>query len=980
MVLANNKKTFKDKWNSFWGIFWGNKWYPFLALFVIFSIVLIVVFAYTNNNGGFLHMNSDDLIQYYPYVSGFFDKIKSGTLSFYDKNLFGGVSFFSAAYYIPLDIFTLIALLLSFFIDNETAYSIMNFMRPVCGALLLYYVLSRKLGLKASFLAALILFAGGTTETYYIFPVYLGICFYAPLGMLLIDLCIEKKGYYYLLLPIYAFLVILYDFYIAYMLLAFTSIYFVAIMYASLGDSPLSHKMKFFEFFKRFFEYLFFVLLGVLMGAFFLMPSALYIVHQSSRDETSLDEVLYSLLVYPDKFIDLIFKTSLKDKITVLFDKSDAFQIESYWFFNNERGTIVNFSLRHYFTQWANLFIPNDPHQLCLVEAGDYVREHASMYAFTGGFIYLIYFFFLSGKYEGRLKFFVLLMNILLCIPLFCVIFGFNTAPYLRWFFIPYFLNLYAIAIAMDKNKLSYGKSTIGQHFALWFTVLGLLSLLFVLITSPNIFIHYNNSGDYFYLLLIPSIILVGLYLIVLLLSMTFKALGKDFLHGRAVPILMGIEFIFATVIIFANVDNTNPRYYAAKETNENRYNTMKEIYSYDEASGYRTNLYTIFGRETTNLNVSLGSVNFGRFFQSFYNTELNTCLKKFYDESSTSWSRSFNLGYNLISGPVFNTKYIITNENISLPEKYYTCVEKDNTKYYALKDDIPFIVYDAFMNETKSFNTISKQFAILDYGYLEIEEDLANELGISFTESSTISIKYKSNFRTTSLSKVSDMPYNYSCYDLNDLPSSMENYDAYYIIPNLEVRRLEHGFMYVSNEMVEEYQGLNQLHYNMYYGSDFTNYRYLFVETGDKSTGDSVRVVGYNYSIYDSFIEKQNTYTNKSFSLNKSEMKISVSMPDDTKARIIKTGYTYSSEWVIDKVYDLEGNLIPYETINIDGGFLGIVCPKGVSDVNITLKFTPEGLNTGLKLTLVGSIIYASILIPVVVIPIVKKKKRVVE
>ena len=123
---------------------------------------------------------------------------------------------------------------------------------------------------------------------------------------------------------------------------------------------------------------------------------------------------------------------------------------------------------------------------------------------------------------------------------------------------IPYFLNLYAIAIAMDKNKLSYGKSTIGQHFALWFTVLGLLSLLFVLITSPNIFIHYNNSGDYFYLLLIPSIILVGLYLIVLLLSMTFKALGKDFLHGRAVPILMGIEFIFATVIIFANVDNTN--------------------------------------------------------------------------------------------------------------------------------------------------------------------------------------------------------------------------------------------------------------------------------------------------------------------------------------------------------------------------------------------------------------------------------------
>ena len=54
-------------------------------------------------------MNSDDLIQYYPYVSGFFDKIKQGNVSLYDTSLFGGVSFFSAAYYIPLDIFTFIA-------------------------------------------------------------------------------------------------------------------------------------------------------------------------------------------------------------------------------------------------------------------------------------------------------------------------------------------------------------------------------------------------------------------------------------------------------------------------------------------------------------------------------------------------------------------------------------------------------------------------------------------------------------------------------------------------------------------------------------------------------------------------------------------------------------------------------------------------------------------------------------------------------
>ena len=199
MENTTTKDSFKHKIKNAWNAFWNNKWNPFLTLLVLFAIVLIIVFIYTDDRGGFLHMNSDDLIQYYPYISGFFDKIKQGNVSLYDTSLFGGVSFFSAAYYIPLDIFTFLAFLLSFFMENETAYAIMNFMRPVCGALLLYYVFTRKFNTKVAFLCALILFCGGTTESYYIFPVYLGICFYAPLGMLLIDLCIEKKGYYYLL-------------------------------------------------------------------------------------------------------------------------------------------------------------------------------------------------------------------------------------------------------------------------------------------------------------------------------------------------------------------------------------------------------------------------------------------------------------------------------------------------------------------------------------------------------------------------------------------------------------------------------------------------------------------------------------------------------------------------------------------------------------------------------------------------------------
>jgi hypothetical protein len=99
------------------------------------------------------------------------------------------------------------------------------------------------------------------------------------------------------------------------------------------------------------------------------MPSALYIMHQTSRTEASLKLILESLYNPKD---EAVLKAHL----------------ESYWYFNKEGGTLVNFSWRHYLTQWMNRFIPNDPHQLCLVEAGDYIREHATLYMTCGGLIF----------------------------------------------------------------------------------------------------------------------------------------------------------------------------------------------------------------------------------------------------------------------------------------------------------------------------------------------------------------------------------------------------------------------------------------------------------------------------------------------------------------------------------------------------------------------------------------------------------------
>ena len=292
-------KRLKDLHNTIW----SSKLYTFFLLLFILSVVMVFMFTFTAFKGGFFHINSDDILQYYVYGSGFFEKLQTGTLSLYDKNILIGTSFFSGVYYIPLDGFTFFAFLLSFIIPNEYAYCLSFYLRIALGALLFYYVLVRKLNNKAAFFASLILFIGGLTEAYYIFPVYLGIVFYAPLAMLLVDLIIEKKKLlWYLLIPIYTASVIFYDFYIAYMLLAFLGFYLIIKNHISnefsiIGKNTIFKNGKFWL---SFIKFVVAILIGVLISMAILLPSALYVLNESNRAGTNINESLLYFSVRND--------------------------------------------------------------------------------------------------------------------------------------------------------------------------------------------------------------------------------------------------------------------------------------------------------------------------------------------------------------------------------------------------------------------------------------------------------------------------------------------------------------------------------------------------------------------------------------------------------------------------------------------------------------------------------------------------------
>ena len=51
------------------------------------------------------------------------------------------------------------------------------------------------------------------------------------------------------------------------------------------------------------------------------------------------------------------------------------------------------------------------------------------------------------------------------------------------------------------------------------------------------------------------------------------------------------------------------------------------------------------------------------------------------------------------------------------------------------------------------------------------------------------------------------------------------------------------------------------------------------------------------------------------------------------------------------------------YETINVNGGFLGIVVDKNIKNVDITIDYIPRGYNVSCQISIYSGIIYLMLL-----------------
>lgn len=855
-----------------------------ISLISIYFVLILTIFIICSIRGGFFTLNTDDIIQYYPFMEGFINKLKHFEFSFYNNSFFMGTSAFASTYYIPLDIFTFLTFIISFIMPTDRAYGLVNLLKIMSGGLLMSYFLKTKgFKNKTVFLYSLIYSFGGILATECVFPVYWSLLFYIPLGVIVIDKYTKNHKYFFFI-PLYTLAIIFYDFYIAYMLLAFIMIYLL-IEKLSMENhhlfgkkSILKKKSLYFDLFTS----LGLILIGLLMSMVIFLPSYLYISNKTTR-------------------------VSVKEAI---------------W----------KYAPSHYLTVISTYFITSNPINI-LLSHGDYLRNHCSMFITLLGLYYLVLFFFTKGYKNNIQKIFILILNLIMGIPLVSMIMTGTNQGYIRWFFIVYFFNFYCSAQAFEyyDNKVT-GIIKRVCVLALFSFGIGFISYLFF---KSDSFTTYNSS-PFKFIILIFFYIFTGLYIIALFLP-----------HQNKVTYVLAIlEVICSGMMVIVNVDNSYSYYeYCEDQFNKIEIN-LKNKTSYTESNAYRAAILTNESNYFVNVSAIHSKFNTNQFFHSFYDATSNPVYNSILDTKSPYWSRRETY---MSSGPfalIDGVKYGVISKSkcVELPSCYELKFQDELYSYYELKGLKPFMLYDS-INQYKSYNRLKMALYLINSGYLYTEnDDQFTEIvkHYNFKILNDDSKLFENKFSSITLSGHIEHLDNvkYAVYSLNQAMVNRFVGNDYLYVPGYESER-NTGY---NDSFILDTD--NNKHYSFYgLTSNTTEYipSRLYVKI-DSDYIPNISFYSFNMNEIMDIYNSLNDFTNEEFILKGSKMTIKLDYNSKDYDRILKTNFTYSSEWKV--------NNANFKTINIDGGYLGIVIPANSTSCDIKLKFEPDGLKFGSQIS----------------------------
>lgn len=907
----------------------------FFILF-IYQSVLLCCNTYFNSN-------SDDVVQYSPILLQYINNIKNGVFGWFNFTNNYGASVFADVYYVPIDIFTAITFLLTFVMNDILAFSIVNLIKILLGVVVFAYFLQRKkfknwLVLLLSFMY----FSFGGSWIFLTYPTYFSLFFYLPLCLVVVDLYCNNKKW---LLPLYSFVLVLYNFYNAYTLFVF--MVFVYIVVKIRDDYKGINKLI-----KDVFNFGLHIVLGVFMGLFILLPTVLYIINYSVRINGN---------------VEYVFKFEVYVKMV-------------YRLFVHESGVLT------------------------FVTTGDYVHQQFNYYIGSMGLFYLILMFFLKDRVSRIYKWSMLVIVVMMIIPAFSMIFSGVATAYTRWFSLLNIIFIYFVghvinSVELDKLNFKIKMKSIISMIFLY--VLCFVLHLFVIVNSKaDSYARYQNNIQSLFLLILFCVFLMLFVLFafvkrkelmygILCLEMivatiinfhvSFESKNRDVIYSlnETNQVLSRIDIKNDELSrVYVNSDIlslTNLNRFTNKFTNERSYHSFmaKSIYGYEALSGKeKMALYTDYLNRYNPNNSRLMDYKYIVLEKATSNFALDY-LDVYYEDDQ------YIIYYNKYYSPfyVYDSYYIkeevIDSNLLSFEKNLFDGVILDNDieglKKISYSNGNLVETYDIVKeaNLTK-LNEFVYEFDVSEYskfgyeGVVKIKEKNSNQIN---------SIKATINGEKKECKLLSDV---YEC-DFNDSVDMIEisadgNFEGVYYTVVVENDDSESVLLlfdssdkkylnfYVENSSIilkkdnEErfcMRGLCKI-------EDF-DYNHILYDVFNIISLDKVNKIYYYFDDLDNYLEKadnSNLATNKSLTYRGSSINVKYDRANESvNDNVIVLPVSYSDEWVC--------NNKNYELIEVNGGFLGVLVSKEINNIDITISFKPKGVKIGALGSLVGFGLY---------------------
>lgn len=877
---------------------------------------------------------SDDLLQYFKIGEDFAVKLKSGNLSFYSFNNYLGSSYFADTYYVPLDIFTIITFLMSFFMNFEIAFGITEMIKLFLGTLVFaYFLKSRKCSNKAIFIVSLIYFVCGYNSVMMAFSAFFSLVFYYPFAAL----CLEKyKKGNKLLLPLCSAMLVFYNFYLGACTMLFMGVWFILSYF--LDNKLSTYKARILR----------------------LNPNCKHVTRKAIllylRQGLIEGIICASYMIVGIMIACIILLPSIGYFLKDAFPRSESY---NKWSFKAD-------TMKMYARILGNLFTPTYSTDFYGF-INDYITDHNSLYITITGLIIMLYIFKLKDRESKIFKIVLILEVIFLMFPVFYFIFSLNGAPYTRWFGMLNMFNLLIAAHVITQTNLDLKLLSVKSLITNILTIICIVLVInFYLekIYGVNIigFIsgkERNVNDDIIDLKLDVIMMIVAIAIIIILSISSNSKITKKF---NLMPYVLTAELVIGFCWMFGpKVDNYNTIFYSDKKDDLNSYMSAYLETPYD-SNFSRTSIKSYITDDWVNsdnysrTNLYLSDF---RLFHSFYDCNANDLARILYDNRSFDEEERNSKGvlnfYSLFAHQVLANRYVVVDSgdyNYYLPEKYFELVNDDGEfASYENKNYAPFMIYDKYIEQSNySFldPQMQRQQLMLNYVCLDDLERDDIDYVTPYKASCTTKTYYDSD-------KLIDEETDMIGFDLTKNNSGIPESGVlhFYFNGSSGARTVE-----FKEVMLEYADGRKENCFSQYAFYDEMPTKIWIYRTsayyGLSDSYKNLKMEYTSYSEYEKYITRMQEYSDLKLKMDGEKLHLSYHRDVDQE-NIVVVPVTYNECWTNDA---------NYEMVKTYGGLLGIIIPEGNKDIKFTIAFKPRYLNGSALISICGVIIYGLIII----------------